>query len=134
MPEPIPAPAVEPVPTNETRAVQSLVQKWRNMQLNASAHYQTSANAIHWTLLRTTLPAKAALSKAIAREAARFAKQAESPVQLLLITGNRKDDTRLSQAIRNAAQQSGGNNSVKFEHLIEAQAQASIQVQIRENK
>lgn len=134
IPEPTPAPEPDPEPTAETRDVQHLVQKWRNQGLNAFARYRSTATTIYWTQLSTPLSSNATLDEQVLKDVARFAKLAGKPVQLRLVTTNRKDDVRLSQIIKTAAQQSGGKNNVKFDHQIETQAQTMIQLQPQESR
>ena len=123
-----------PEPTAETRTVQDLVQKWRNMGLNAFGQYQSSSTTIQWALFRTTLPAEIAAAEAVVQDAARFAKQAGRPVQLLMSTKNSKDDARLSQAIKVAVQKSGGSNNIKFDHLIDARVQPMVEIKLQGGK
>lgn len=121
-------------PTAESRSVQAMIQKWRDAGLSATALYQSTQNTIQWTVLRTILPANLKQAEEIVSEIAYFAKQSSKPVQLQLITSNHKDDIRLSKAIKDAAQKSGGKNIIKFDHLIEPRAQALIQLQLQGDK
>jgi len=121
-------------PTAESRSVQAMIQKWRDSGLSATALYQSTQTTIQWTVLRTILPANSKQAEEIVSEIASFAKKSSKPVQLQLITTNHKDDTRLSKAIKDAAQKSGGKNNIKFDHLIEPRAQALIQLQLQGDK